>query len=268
MITRHLVLLLLQLVVQNSRCCGLAFSPIKTFTQPIANGYARRIKADPSFAWKSITEVFLAAGTQFAAEFNRRGSTRMLPEADFVFSGVLTAVAGKYYSMWRTAKTLEDAENKSDDQEPRLGKMRVPTNAFQSTMMDGVTRPTLVQRGGALLAPVYPLFRAGLIAGFIGYGLTAIITALRSLLLPEYVAATQNVNVVYASLYTGGFMAIVSNLRYQILQGVIEPVIDKCFKQIPPVRAFLIFSIRWANGLLGSVLAITGMRALGLQRLK
>ena len=72
-------------------------SPIARLTNQVKTGYNRRVAADPSFAAKSVTEVILAAGTQLAAEWNRRGATRLLPEIDFVLPGVLTAVFGKYY---------------------------------------------------------------------------------------------------------------------------------------------------------------------------
>ena len=250
-----------------------AASPRKMLVEPIAKGYARRLKADPSFPLKSITEVFLAAGTQFSAEWSKRGATRMMPEIDFVVAGVLTAVAGKYYTMWRVAPSLDDkagskGSDSTEDDQTRLGSMVVPTNAFQLTMSDGVTKPSINQRLGSIVAPMGPLFRAGIIASAIGYGITAFVIFLRSALIPGYTPATQNINIAYACVYTGAFMAIVSNLRYQVLQGLIEPAIDKWFRKTPAVRGFFIFWIRWANGFLGSILAISGMKALGLQRLK
>jgi hypothetical protein len=63
-------------------------------------------------------------------------------------------------------------------------------------------------------------------------------------------------------------MAVSSNLRYQLLQGVIEPTIDACFRKIPVLRAAAILSARTANGLIGSMLAISGMRMLGLFQLR
>jgi len=259
---------------------ALVLSPRKLVVEPIRKGYAQRIKADDSFALKSITEVLLAAGTQFSAEWSKRGPNRIAPEIDFVIAGILTAVAGKYYTMWRVAPTLLDDDDDDDDgsndpnvdkndQQSRLvGSMPVPTNAFQPTMPDGVTKPSMNQRLGSALAPVGPLFRAGIIASAIGYGTTALMIFFRSLCVPSYTTATQNMNIIYACIYTGAFMAVVSNLRYQILQGLIEPAVDRWFKKQPALRGFLVFWIRWANGFLGSILAISGMKALGLQRLK
>jgi hypothetical protein len=246
-------------------------NPIKSWTRDIAIGYERRVAADPSFPVKSAAEVFLAAGTQFTAECHRRGTAQLLPEVDFVLAGVLTAVAGKYYSMWKVAKTQlgnSTTDALLDQDEPRLGRMKVPTNAFQSTMLDGVTRPSVKQRLGSLVAPVFPLFRAGIFASLIGYGLTAGMISLRSFLVPSYVPLTRQVNIVYACLYTGAFMAVFSNLRYQVLQGAIEPAVDAWFARLPFLRAVVIFVIRIGNGLLGSILAISGMRLLGLQKLK
>jgi hypothetical protein len=246
-------------------------NPVKSWTRDIAVGYDRRVAADPSFPAKSVAEVFLAAGTQFTAEWQRRGASQLLPEIDFVLAGVLTAVAGKYYSMWKVAKTqLGNATTDAslDQDEPRLGRMKVPTNAFQSTLLDGVTRPSIKQRLGSLVAPVVPLFRAGIFASLIGYGLTAGMISMRSFLVPSYLPVTRQVNIVYACVYTGAFMAVFSNLRYQVLQGAIEPAVDAWLARLPFLRGVVIFTIRIGNGLLGSILAISGMRWLGLQKLK
>ena len=176
--------------------------------------------------------------------------------------------------MWRVAKTLEwndsaDTTN-DDDKDIRLGSLSVPTNAFQPFMLDGVTRPTMLQRGGSLIAPMWPLCKAGMICSFVGYGTVALLVELRTWLVPSYVAVTKPINAWYAALYTGCFMAIVSNIRYQLLQGVVEPWIESWFEndKFAVIRSTLIFGVRWANGLLGSILAITGMRYFGLQKLK
>jgi len=237
----------------------------------------------------------------------------MMAEIDFVFAGVLTAVCGKYYSMWRVAKTVDvgvvDGDDTSNKRNNKGGtesdvstlsskdnwKDKVPTNAFQPTLLDGHTTPTVSSRFLAFLLPMPQLFRAGVIASTIGYGLTSLLIRLRTMLIPEYVVPTVPVSVPLAAIYTGVFMAIVSNVRYQLLQGIIEPYfIDGVFRKIEmlgdklegrrgvigivgrtarlgcwkQMKGLMIVLVRWANGLLGSWIAIGGMRACGLQKLK
>jgi len=281
---------------------------IRSWNEKFQTGYHRRVNGDSSFLGKSITEVLVAAGTQLMAEWNRRGSSRMVAELDFILPAVLTAVFGKYYSMWRTAKTLDDDGDDANNEhaasskpthdtggDPILFGLPVPTNAFQPKMADGISTPTTNQRLGSFLAPVPALFKAGTIVSGVGYGIVSFLLALRTRMVPSYQTQTIPVNVLYASVYTGCFMAVVSNIRYQILQGLVEPIlIDQWIfggrKDVANdegqvhgkeesklearhrlqlvLRPFLIFVVRWLNGLLGSVLAITGMRMCGLQRMK
>lgn len=246
-------------------------SSISNKIKDLQDGYQLRKTADPSFLAKSATEVFIAAGTQVIAEWERRGSDRLLPEIDFVFAGVLTAIYGKYTSMWKCAKTTTTAASELDNTkafEPSILGLIVPTNCFQEYMLDGKTVPTTQQRAGSLVAPMGPLFRAGMWASVAGYGFTQVMTTVRSLIFPNYLSATHSVNILYVSLYTGVFMAIVSNIRYQLLQGLVEPAIEKYAVKVPLLQASLIFLVRVANGILGSMLAITGIRMLGIQRLR
>lgn len=263
--------------------------------QYIANsiqlGFSQRLAADPNFLSKSILEVILAATTQYMAELSRRGWDRIIPEIDFVFAGILTAVIGKYYSAWRVAKTIDTSENiqvnKNKENQKSNWREKVPTNAFQRTLLDGHTRPSLTSRFLAFLVPMPQLFRAGMIASTVGYGLTSALISLRTTFLPSYVAQTSPVSVPLAALYTGVFMAFVSNIRYQLLQGVVEPyLIDVPFDQVAKLgenngllgsiarwriwqsmKALIIITVRYGNGVLGSWIAIGGMKWLGLQRL-
>lgn len=242
-------------------------NPFSDLVDKISEQYKMRIAADKNFFSKSLTEVFLAASTQLAAEVNRRGARGLLTEIDFVIAGLFTAIIGKYYSMWRVAPTIESEKaitQRSDKNGFRIGNMNVPNNAFQIDH-----KYSIQQRAMAFIMPVPSLFQAGFIASAIGYGFTAILLVFRSWLIPSYVAATVNVNVLHASVYTGAFMALVSNIRYQLLQGIIEPFfIEKLFEKFPIIKAAAIFWIRLANGLLGSTLAIAGMKFFGLQKLK
>lgn len=250
---------------------GLSTTALATWKKDIATGWRQRVEADPSFLKKSVVEVLVAGGTEFTAQWQSRG-VNLLPEIDFVIAGVLTAITGKYYSMWRVAKTktVNDSGGKSSQkrEDPHFLNLAVPTNAFQSTMLDGITRPSLSQRLGAIFAPMNALFKAGFLSSAFGYGLTSLMILIRTFLMPSYVAATRQVNIIYASLYTGVYLATSSNIRYQVLQGLIEPTLDSYLQRVPALRNALLFLIRLGNGMIGSILAIYGMKVLGLQRLK
>jgi hypothetical protein len=315
-------------IFKNIATCVIStMHPTSNIVQSIKNGYAHRIAADPTFLTKSVVEIVLAAVTQYMAEVGRRGKDRILPEFDFVFAGVLTAVcgkysswvgaqylnrtilinlttilsgrlchrehvcffAGKYYSMWRVARTVDAHHTKSSDAMESNSndsttsikviddwRDKVPTNAFQPTLFDGHTSPSLSSRILAFILPMPQLFRAGVIASTIGYGLTSILIRARSLLAPQYRVVTEPVPVVLAALYTGLFMAFVSNVRYQILQGIVEPFLfsmteklsNRIGSWVTVVGKLAVLIVRYANGVLGSWIAIGGMRAVGLQKLK
>eukprot|EP00934_Nitzschia_sp_Nitz4_P003189 Nitzschia sp. Nitz4//scaffold82_size85912//69800//73896//NITZ4_005150-RA/size85912-processed-gene-0.126-mRNA-1//-1//CDS//3329558862//3179//frame0 len=187
--------------------------------------YQLRMAADPSFLQKSILEVMVAASAQLAAEWNRRGWDRLLPEIEWVLPAVLTAVFGKYYSMWRVAPTTMVNRTKDTDKTKNhrndilFWSMPVPTNAFQPYLMDGITRPTLIQRLASILAPMKSLFQAGFGSSFVGYGVGALLLRARALwcrwmMPPEDVLCgaaarvTQPVNILHASIFTGFFLMI------------------------------------------------------------
>ena len=283
----------------NNTCGGYIATTILSsnkILQSIKEGYHQRVSADPQFLSKSILEIILAASTQYMAEVSRRGRDRILPEIDFVFAGVLTAVCGKYYSMWRVARTVDanaDAttytNNNGKESSTNSWRDRVPTNAFQPTLLDGHTTPSIQSRILAFILPMPQLFRAGVIASTLGYGLTSLLIKLRTLLIPTYVVVTKPVSVPLAAIYTGLFMAFISNIRYQLLQGIVEPyLIDGVFSKIETLgnektpmgrilgkfmflkhlKRVVVVLVRWGNGLLGSWIAIGGMRWFGLQQLK
>jgi hypothetical protein len=217
--------------------------------------------------------------------------------------------------MWKVAKTVAGsggvvarASDGGGEAPPAAASTwrgdGVPTNAFQPTLLDGRTPPSASSRLLALVLPMPSLFRAGALSSAFGYGLTSILARVRESIDPHRVVATSPVPVHLAILYTGTFVAVVSNVRYQVLQGIVEPIlIDGTFARIEQralsssrdddddgggggapggrrmsagklksmlgnARRIAIVLVRYANGVLGSYIAIRGMRFLGLQKLK
>jgi hypothetical protein len=61
-------------------------------------------------------------------------------------------------------------------------------------------------------------------------------------------------------------MATSSNLRYQVMAGVLEErIIETLFKGNPAVCGALSFAVRTGNTFLGSLLWVDFIRLLGLQ---
>ena len=82
--------------------------------------------------------------------------------------------------------------------------------------------------------------------------------------------------ILGAAAYTGVFLVTVSNLSYQLLQGVlepriIEPIAGKVERSLPPafggtLRWTLIAAARAGRSVCVSGLAIRGMQVTGLQQ--
>ena len=247
----------------------------------ISKGYTLRCAANPSFPLRSTLEVILAVTLQLLAEFNRRGHSlrNMWIAGDFILAGVVTAVGGKYYSMWKVAPTHITPPSSSSSINPNSSnsnssnsngngkgqsKSKIPTNAFLAP-----PRTPFLYRFSSFISPVPSLFTVGFITAFLGYSATHLLTVLRSHLLPSYIPPTVPINVIHASVYTGCFLATVSNVRYQLLQGLIEPFIEYIFGgRESSLTKGVVFLVRCGNGFLGSWIAITGMRLFGLQKMK
>jgi hypothetical protein len=85
------------------------------------------------------------------------------------------------------------------------------------------------------------------------------------LLLELGVPAAPSVSIWGATIFTGLFVVLCSGPSYQLVQGVLEPLIDAA--PLPPgIKSLLIATGRVARNLLASALAIRGMQVTGLQR--
>ena len=60
-----------------------------------------------------------------------------MPEIDFVVAGLLTTIAGKYYSMWRVAPTA--ASTNEGAEENATTSSRIPTNTYQTDKLYTIT---------------------------------------------------------------------------------------------------------------------------------
>jgi len=120
-----------------------------------------------------------------------------------------------------------------------------------------------VLRNGAKLAGV------GVFSSFVGVALTNALLGLRSVLEPGFAPPNQPQNLLQTSAAYGAYMATSSNLRYQLVAGVIEERgIETVFKGNHALCAGLSLAVRTANTFAGSLLWVDFVRLLGMQSYK
>jgi len=228
-------------------------------------GMRERLLADPSFPVKMGIECGIGIFTKATAEKAKREDS-FWNEIDFVAANVLMAIAADFMLTWLPAPTLALAgAPKATGAFARMFA-RCPDNAFQK-VRPGTSAYTLVQRAGAVVRNGAKLLVVGTGASVFGVGMTNGLAAVRTALDPTWQAPNGPQDLVGTSLAYGTYMAVSSNLRYQIVAGVIEERgIETIFKGQPGVCHALSFVVRTLNTFVGSLLWVDFVRLCGVQK--
>lgn len=230
-------------------------------------GFRERLLADPGFMVKVAIEVGIGVCTKTTAEYTKRGDD-FKSQLDFVFANLVMAVIADFMLVWLPAPTYSAKGAASVGGFNPLGKLFAgcPDNAFQK-VPPGYAPFTFGQRVGAVVRNGTKLFGVGFFASLLGVGITNTLMAARQMLDPTFVPLNPPQDVLVMSAAYGSYMASSSNLRYQILAGLIEERgIEAVFKSNPAACAILSFIVRTGNTFLGSLLWVDYIRLLGLQK--
>jgi hypothetical protein len=230
-------------------------------------GFRERLLADPSFLIKLAIEVGIGVCTKCTAEYAKRGD-HFAKELDFVAANVVMAIIADFMLVWLPAPTLSYAATKAASPLNIFAHMFAgcPDNAFQK-VQPGMPAFTILQRLGAPVRNGLKLLGVGFGASLVGVGITNALIGLRQLLDPTFLPLNQAQDVVTTSLAYGAYMATSSNLRYQVLAGVVEERgIETIFKGNYKLCAALSFLVRTGNTFLGSLLWVDFIRLLGMQK--
>lgn len=140
-----------------------------------------------------------------------------------------------------------------------------PENCFQKVPF-GYAPFTMAQRLGAIARNGTKLLGVGFFASLTGVGITNALIALRQILDPAWQPLNAPQNVLVMSAAYASYMATSSNLRYQVVAGVLEERgVEVLFKNNPALCAAFSFVIRTSNTFLGSLMWVDYIRLLGLQ---
>ncbi|KAK7341086.1 hypothetical protein VNO80_24010 [Phaseolus coccineus] len=232
-------------------------------------GFKERLLADDLFLAKVAMECGVGIFTKTAAELEKRREN-FSKELDFVCADVIMALVADFMLVWLPAPTVS--------LRPPLAVSAgiitklfygCPENAFQVALAG--TSYTLIQRIGAIVRNGAKLFAVGTSASLIGTGVTNALINARKVVdksfAAEAEAEAESVPIISTSVAYGVYMSVSSNLRYQVLAGVIEQrILEPLLHQHKLVLSAICFAVRTGNTFLGSLLWVDYARWVGVQK--
>ncbi|CAI9764989.1 unnamed protein product [Fraxinus pennsylvanica] len=230
-------------------------------------GFKERLLADDLFLTKVAIECGIGIFTKTAAELERRRE-KFTKELDFVFADVVMAIIADFMLVWLPAPTvsLRPAIALSAGS---LNKFfyGCPDNAFQVALAG--TSYSFLQRIGAIVRNGAKLFAVGTSASLVGTGVTNLLINARKAIDKSFAGEAEDVPILSTSVAYGVYLAVSSNLRYQILAGVIEQrILEPLLHNHKLILSAICFAVRTGNTFLGSLMWVDYARWIGIQKIR
>ncbi|KZV39217.1 hypothetical protein F511_29977 [Dorcoceras hygrometricum] len=236
-------------------------------------GLKERLLADDLFLAKVGIECGVGLFTKTAAEYQKR-KDKFFKELEIVFADVVMAIIADFMLVYLPAPTVSLRPPLAINA-GRLAKFfyGCPDNAFQASLLKiylvalSGTSFSLLQRVGAIARNGAKLFAVGTTSSLVGTVVTNAFINARKAVEHSAEDEIENVPVLSTSVGYGIYMAISSNLRYQILAGVIEQrILEPMLHQQKLSLSALCFAVRTGNTFLGSLLWVDYARLIGIQK--
>ncbi|KAK7263915.1 hypothetical protein RJT34_31514 [Clitoria ternatea] len=230
-------------------------------------GFKERLLADDLFLAKVAMECGVGIFTKTAAELEKR-KENFTKELDFVCADVVMAIVADFMLVWLPAPTVSLRPPLAVSA-GHIAKFfyGCPENAFQVALAG--TSYSLIQRIGAIVRNGAKLFAVGTGASLIGTGVTNALINARKVVDKSFAAEAEDVPIFSTSVAYGVYMAVSSNLRYQVLAGVIEQrILEPLLHQHKLMLSAICFAVRTGNTFLGSLLWVDYARWVGVQKIR
>ncbi|KAK3019437.1 hypothetical protein RJ639_004508 [Escallonia herrerae] len=230
-------------------------------------GFKERLLADDLFLTKVAIECGVGIFTKTAAEFERRRE-KFTKELDFVFADVVMAIIADFMLVWLPAPTVSLRPPLAITAGP-VAKFfySCPDNAFQVALAGASY--SFLQRIGAIVRNGAKLFAVGTGASLVGTGITSALINARKAIDKSFAGEAEDVPILSTSVAYGVYMAVSSNLRYQVLAGVIEQrILEPLLHQQKIILSAICFAVRTGNTFLGSLMWVDYARWVGIQKIR
>ncbi|KAL6616728.1 hypothetical protein ACP70R_038998 [Stipagrostis hirtigluma subsp. patula] len=228
-------------------------------------GFRERLLADDLFLAKLAMECGVGIIAKTAAEYEKRREN-FVKEIDIVIADVVMAIVADFMLVYLPAPTVS--------LQPPLARNagaianffhNCPDNAFQIALAG--RSYSLLQRLGAIMRNGAKLFAVGTSASLIGTGVTNALIKARKAADKNLDDEVEDIPVVSTSVAYGVYMAVSSNLRYQVLAGVIEQrMLEPLLHNHKLLLSAMCFAVRTGNTFLGSLLWVDYARLVGVQK--
>ncbi|XP_050210755.1 protein RETICULATA-RELATED 4, chloroplastic-like [Mercurialis annua] len=230
-------------------------------------GFKERLLADDLFLTKVAIECGVGIFTKTAAELEKRGEN-FSKELDFVCADVVMALIADFMLVWLPAPTVS-LQPPLAVSAGAISKFfySCPDNAFQVALAG--RSYTFLQRVGAIVRNGGKLFAVGTGASMVGVGMTNVLINARKMLDKDFAGEAEDVPILSTSFGYGVYMAVSSNLRYQVLAGVIEQrILEPLLHEHKVILSAICFAVRTGNTFLGSLMWVDYARFMGIQKIR
>ncbi|XP_030951702.1 protein RETICULATA-RELATED 4, chloroplastic [Quercus lobata] len=246
-----------------SRFLELEKSPVLRWLMQFG-AFKERLLADDLFLAKVFMECGVGMFTKTAAEYERRREN-FFNELEIVFADVVMAILADFMLVFLPAPTVSLRPPLATSA-GTIAKFfhNCPDNAFQVALAG--TSYSFLQRLGAVVRNGTKLFAVGTASSLVGTAVTNALINARKAVNKDSAAEVENVPIISTSAAYGVYMAVSSNLRYQILAGVIEQrILEPMLHQHKLWLSAFSFAVRTGNTFLGSLLWVDYARWIGVQ---
>ncbi|KAL5220560.1 hypothetical protein ABZP36_025273 [Zizania latifolia] len=226
-------------------------------------GFRERLLADDLFLAKLAMECGVGVIAKKGIFFFK--------EIDIVIADVVMAIVADFMLVYLPAPTVS--------LQPPLAKNAGHIANFSTTARIMPSKSySVLQRLGAILRNGAKLFTVGTSASLIslsfhcyiiGTGVTNALIKARKAVDKELDDEVEDIPVLSTSVAYGVYMAVSSNLRYQVLAGVIEQrMLEPLLHNHKLLLGARCFVVRTGNTFLGSLLWVDYARWVGVQKVK
>lgn len=228
-------------------------------------GFKERLLADDLFLAKLGMECGVGVFTKTAAEYERRRE-KFFDELEIVFADVVMAIIADFMLVYLPAPTVSLRPPLSMSAGAITKFFHgCPDNAFQIALSG--TSYSLLQRFGAIARNGAKLFAVGTTSSLVGTAVTNALIKARKAIDKNAAVEVETVPILSTSVAYGVYMAVSSNLRYQVLAGVIEQrILEPMLHQHKLMLSAICFAVRTGNTFLGSLLWVDYARLIGIQK--